>query len=87
MNLARLLCTWCCLEQHSAFAQRLAAELHERSADASGCTLALASRQVRLHRVVHSAAYLRVASHPILEHCSGISCAPPLLSAANAHCL
>ncbi|KAK9845783.1 hypothetical protein WJX81_002252 [Elliptochloris bilobata] len=44
--------------------------------DAAGCTLALASRQVRLHRVNDCAAYLRVASHPILEHCSGMSVAP-----------
>ena len=86
MPLARLIYMCCCLVSWDTMVSLHGlAELHGRCADASGCTLALASRQVRLHRVEHSAAYLRVASHPILEHCSGIACAPPLLLAACAH--
>jgi hypothetical protein len=46
-------------------------------ADVAGCTLALASRQVRLHRATATAARLRVASHPVVEHCTGITCGPP----------
>ena len=56
-----------------------AAELGRDGADVAGCTLALASRQVRLHRVTATAAHLRVASHPVLEHCSGVTCAPPTI--------
>jgi hypothetical protein len=52
-------------------------------ADVAGCTLALASRQVRLHRATATAALLRVASHPVVEHSTGITCGPPRRAACS----
>lgn len=44
--------------------------------DCSHVTLAVASRQVRLHRSTHCDLYLRPSSRPIIEHCSGLRLAP-----------
>ena len=45
-------------------------------ADMTGSSLWLASRQVRVHRTVDSSLYLRVASGPIIEHCSSLDFGP-----------
>ena len=44
--------------------------------DCSHVTLAVASRQVRLHRSAHCDLYLRPSSRPIIEHCSSLRLAP-----------
>lgn len=40
------------------------------------CTLWLASRQVRIHRASGSRLHLRVASGPIIEHCTTLGFGP-----------
>jgi len=42
----------------------------------SGCTLMLASRQIRLHTSTECDFYLHVHSRPIIEHCSKLRFAP-----------
>eukprot|EP00887_Chlorella_sp_A99_P006717 scaffold3.g6717.t1 len=44
--------------------------------DAVGCTLMLASLQVRIHAANGCDLYLRLRSHPIIEHSSGLRFAP-----------
>ena len=52
-------------------------------AGASDCVLMLAARQVRVHTAQRCDLYLRVRSHPVIEHCEGMRVAPyPLSDAA-----
>lgn len=44
--------------------------------DCADCTLAVASRQVRLHRSTRCDLYLRPCSRPIVEHCTGLRIGP-----------
>jgi tubulin-specific chaperone C len=41
-----------------------------------GCTLHLATHQLRLHHVNNTRVYVLPGSNPIIEHCSGIGFAP-----------
>ena len=47
-----------------------------RPAGASDCVLMLAARQVRVHAAQRCDLYLRVRSHPVIEHCEGVRVAP-----------
>ena len=45
-------------------------------ADVEGCTLMVASRQVRIHAAHSTDLYVRVLSNPIIEHSDGLRFAP-----------
>mmetsp|Transcript_34987 Transcript_34987/g.48886 ORF Transcript_34987/g.48886 Transcript_34987/m.48886 type:complete len:342 (-) Transcript_34987:149-1174(-) len=48
-----------------------------------GCTFFFACRQLRAHEMKECNVYLRVASKPIIEHCSGIGFAPYIVEYEN----
>lgn len=54
------------------------------AADVEDSCLVLVSRQVRAHTTIRTGLCLRVQSNPIIEHCSAVRCARPILDSIRS---